>query len=362
MMKNLTGKKQYFLAVAVFFVMVCFSACSQESVKDESSQSGQAHIVQEQIEEQTVEEQILQKQLSEQQEESDTEAPEGILKGHFLIATQKVTPGDFVENVADVSKVTEGFRNIRMLYGEEQTKERLKIGIAELDKTETELDLEKIFDLTWETASDCYEEKNISNESLESTFEPSENGVYEMEVVASDSYGNASVAKVYVLYDKAETTLAEFENYVAKMSAKAESEANQQSQSEAAQKNGFDRGKAEEAFAKVNEQRAANGVQALVWDESLYDLACVRAKEIVSNFSHQRPDGSYIGDIMISQYGASGCGENIASNYKSTSNLVNGWLNSQGHKENMLNSRFTAGVMACYCYNGSYYWVNLFKQ
>lgn len=44
-------------------------------------------------------------------------------------------------------------------------------------------------------------------------------------------------------------------------------------------------------------------------------------------------------DVIIGQYGASGCGENIASNYQSITNLINGWLNSQGHKENMLNER-----------------------
>jgi uncharacterized protein YkwD len=124
----------------------------------------------------------------------------------------------------------------------------------------------------------------------------------------------------------------------------------------------FDRTKAEEAFKKVNETRRANGVAALAWEESLYDLACTRAEEIVTKFSHERLDGSYVGDVIIRQMGALGCGENIASNYQSVTNLVNGWMNSDGHRENLLNTGFYAGAVACYCHNGTYYWVNLFLQ
>ena len=339
MKKNLIGKKRYFSAMAVILAMACLSGCAQVLVADEE-QPVQINTV------------------KEQPADEPIAAPEGSLKGWFLIASQKVVPGDFIENVIASSEVTEGFRNIRKLYDETETKKKLENGIRGMDITKEEPDFAKIFELSWDVSKDCYEDSNVSDESLEPAFDPSENGLYELEVAASDIHGNASVAKVYVLYDKATTTLSEFERHVEKISAEASNEQNEQ----ASQADGFHRGKAEEAFAKVNEQRSANGVQALAWDESLYELACIRAKEIVSSFSHQRPDGSYVGDVIIRQYGAAGCGENIASNYTSTNNLIKGWLNSQGHKENLLNSRFTAGVMACYCHNGSYYWVNLFKQ
>lgn len=115
----------------------------------------------------------------------------------------------------------------------------------------------------------------------------------------------------------------------------------------------FDRSLAEEAFAKVNEQRAAHGVAALAWDESMYQLACERAQEIMQSFSHTRLDGTPITDY--------GYGENIAENYISATSVMNGWMNSQGHKENLLDARYYAGVMACYRANGGYYWVNLFR-
>lgn len=177
-----------------------------------------------------------------------------------------------------------------------------------------EPDFEKIFALNWDVKKDCYEEQGTMEQSLEEIFEPAENGLYELEVVALDSYGNSSVAKVFVLYDRAVTTLSEFENYVEKLKIQTES-------IQSVQKDGLDRRKAEEAFEKVNAKRIESGVHALTWDESLYELACIRAQEIVSNFSHQRPDGSYVGDVIIRQYGASGCGENIASNYKYWVNL-----------------------------------------
>ena len=53
-------------------------------------------------------------------------------------------------------------------------------------------------------------------------------------------------------------------------------------------------------------------------------------------------------------------GENLAKNFKSTTNLINGWMNSPGHRDNLLNPEYTRGVMACYYSGGIYYWVNLF--
>ena len=138
--------------------------------------------------------------------------------------------------------------------------------------------------------------------------------------------------------------------------------AESENQKETAAESFFDRRKAEEAFQKANEVRLSHGIPALMWDESLYSLACNRAQEIVTKFSHERPDGSYVGTVLLNQMGASGCGENIASNYNSITNLINGWMASEGHRENLLNSSFYGGAMGCYCHDGNYYWVHLFWQ
>ena len=151
-------------------------------------------------------------------------------------------------------------------------------------------------------------------------------------------------------------TLEEFQAMVEAMMAETEN------QKETAAENFFDREKAEEAFQKANEVRLSHGIGALTWDEDLYSLACNRAQEIVTKFSHERPDGSYVGTVLLNQMGASGCGENIASNYNSITNLINGWMASEGHRENLLNSSFYGGAMGCYCHDGNYYWVHLFWQ
>lgn len=345
MKKNLIKSKRWVYAMAVIYAMASLSACASNPGA-ESAEVREFVVTEVQKNEEMTEK--TSENVEHIGEETDNLAPEGILKGHFLIASETIVPEDFIEQVTDFSEFTKGFRNIRMIYDESKAMEMLENGFENLDIIREDPDFMGIFGLRWDMSDCCYEETGCSGDSLQKEFLPEKSGLYELEVVAADIYGNASAAKVYVLYEQAATTLSEFERYVTE---------NTQTTS-----NGLNRGKAEEAFAKVNEQRAANGVSVLAWDESLYELAGMRAEELVSNFSHERPDGSYVGDVIIRQYGASGCGENIAANYSSTTNLINGWMNSQGHKENILNSRFNTGVMACYCHDGSYYWVNLFKQ
>ena len=349
--ENLIKRSYAALIIIALFAMVCLCACADSSGDPYEEQA----LNLERFDEKT--EIFNQKNIEEfgdKDSEADKTAPEGVLKGNFLVAWERIIPGDFVEKITDSSEFTEGFRNIRLIYKAKEVEEILKKAIGEIDITREEIDFTEIFRLNWDASKDCFEEQGVKESVLEKHFEPEENGLYEMEVVAVDAFGNASVAKVFVLYDSKTMTRAELETYV-------EEQISQQSVSIQSQ-NGLNRTKAEEAFAQVNVKRAENGVEMLVWDESIYELAAVRAQEIVSSFSHQRPDGSYVGDVMLGQYGFSGCGENIAENYKSVTNLVNGWMSSEGHRENLLNSQFSAGVMACYCYNGSCYWVNLFRQ
>ena len=349
--ENLIKKSSFALTIIALLMMVCLCACTVSS----GVPSVERVLKLENIDEKT--EIMNQKNIQElnvENSETDTKAPEGILKGNFLVAWERVIPGDFVEKVTDSSEFTEGFRNIRLIYSAEKAEEILKKALGKVDITREEIDFIEIFHLNWDASKDCFEEQDVKECVFEKYFEPKENGLYEMEVVAADVFGNASVAKVFVLYDSKTMTRAELKNYV-------EEQISQKSVLQQSE-NGLNRAKAEEAFAQVNAKRVENGVEMLVWDEGLYELASIRAQEIVGKFSHERPDGSYVGDVMIGQYGLSGCGENIAANYTSVTNLVNGWMNSDGHRENLLNGQFRAGVMACYCHNGSCYWVNLFRQ
>lgn len=121
------------------------------------------------------------------------------------------------------------------------------------------------------------------------------------------------------------------------------------------------------SFAKqvvnlVNEERAKAGLNALIFDESIAAAALVRAKEIETSFSHTRPDGRGFSTVLtdngISFYGA---GENIAWGQTTPEQVMNAWMNSEGHRANILNAKFTRiGVGNYQNANGRNYWTQLF--
>lgn len=123
----------------------------------------------------------------------------------------------------------------------------------------------------------------------------------------------------------------------------------------------FDSSYASEVLSLVNEQRTSYGLSALSWNDTAASAANVRATEIVGTFSHTRPDGS---SCMTAYSGDYSCiGENIAAGQTNPSLVMTSWMNSEGHKENILNPSFTSLGVACYVVPGSaytYYWVQTF--
>lgn len=117
----------------------------------------------------------------------------------------------------------------------------------------------------------------------------------------------------------------------------------------------------------VNEERAKNGLPALTYNDTLTKAASARATELIELFEHSRPDGRDC-NTVFGEYGIStlGYGENIALTYPSSTSqppeyVVDLWMNSEGHRANILNSNFTnIGVGVVY-YGGSYYWVQTFS-
>ena len=121
--------------------------------------------------------------------------------------------------------------------------------------------------------------------------------------------------------------------------------------------------KKDEVIMLVNEQRAAQGKDILYESALLNQAADIRAKEITSNFSHTRPDGTS-GYKVVYEVGATymAVGENIAYGYFTEADVMNGWMNSSGHRANILNDSYHAmGVGIAYS-NGMYYWVQLFTD
>lgn len=112
----------------------------------------------------------------------------------------------------------------------------------------------------------------------------------------------------------------------------------------------------------VNEERAKAGLSPLQESAQASKAASVRAEEITRSFSHTRPDGSSF-STALQQNGVSfrSSGENIAYGQKTPQEVMNSWMNSQGHRANILNPNFTAiGVGYVQNSSGVGYWTQLF--
>lgn len=114
---------------------------------------------------------------------------------------------------------------------------------------------------------------------------------------------------------------------------------------------------ASEVLRLTNIERAKEGIQPLKYNKTIQDAAMIRAKEISVKFSHERPNGTSYKTIL-------GCvnGENIAMGYGDAESVVEGWMNSSGHKVTMLDNRYQyLGVGFYESDNGNYYWVQDFS-
>lgn len=97
-----------------------------------------------------------------------------------------------------------------------------------------------------------------------------------------------------------------------------------------------------EVFDLINKQRTNNGLSALKVDNEVQRVARIKAEDMVSNnyFSHNSPIyGSPFDMLKSFKISYNTAGENIAAN-SSNSGAVTSWMNSSGHKANILNSSF----------------------
>ena len=120
---------------------------------------------------------------------------------------------------------------------------------------------------------------------------------------------------------------------------------------------------ASEVVRLTNSARSQNSYAALVEDGALSEAAAVRAREIARSFSHTRPSGASFSSAL-SESGVSylRAEENIASGQKSASEVVNAWMNSPGHRANILNSSYSRIGSASVNIDGTLYWVQLFAD
>lgn len=113
----------------------------------------------------------------------------------------------------------------------------------------------------------------------------------------------------------------------------------------------------------VNAARAENGKSPLSLNSALCDVAQLRADETVQSFSHTRPNGTSC-FTAIDEAGISyrTVGENIAAGQATPASVMDSWMNSEGHRANILNGDFTSiGIGYVKAPSGyGHYWVQMF--
>lgn len=120
---------------------------------------------------------------------------------------------------------------------------------------------------------------------------------------------------------------------------------------------------AQAVLSQVNAARAQNGLSALTLDANMNRAANVRAAELAQSFSHTRPNGSR-GLTALSEAGVSyrAAGENIAAGQQTAQAVVSAWMNSSGHRANILSTKFSRMGVGQVTISGRTYWVQLFAD
>ncbi len=97
-----------------------------------------------------------------------------------------------------------------------------------------------------------------------------------------------------------------------------------------------------DVLALVNQERAKNGVAALSWGTTCESAANLRAQEIMTSYSHSRPDGSSWSTTCPIPASGGKSGENLNAGNAAVSpeTVVASWMNSPEHRQNILDPDF----------------------
>ncbi len=125
---------------------------------------------------------------------------------------------------------------------------------------------------------------------------------------------------------------------------------------------------ANEVFRLTNIERVKNGLPEFKRLPLLDEVAGIRAWELIPLYDHNRPDGrSCFTAFEEAGISYSAAAENIAAGYRTPEEVVNGWMNSPGHRANILNPDLDYLGVGFYCdsegigsTNYRYYWAQNF--
>lgn len=110
-----------------------------------------------------------------------------------------------------------------------------------------------------------------------------------------------------------------------------------------------------EVLNLVNKERKSAGLNELKMDKDLLEAAMIRAGELSLDFSHTRPDGTSCFTLSNKAFA-----ENIAAGYSNPEYVMQGWMESPGHKSNILGQGYKTIGIGAIKYGNLCYWVQLF--
>jgi RNA polymerase sigma factor (sigma-70 family) len=122
-------------------------------------------------------------------------------------------------------------------------------------------------------------------------------------------------------------------------------------------------GRAAQVLALVNKERAAAGCGPLSQDPQLRDAAQGHSDDMAARdfFDHTNPDGDGPGErVTASGYRWSTYGENIAKGQQTPEAVMTSWMNSPGHRANILNCAFEEIGVGIHDGGGGPYWTQNF--
>jgi uncharacterized protein YkwD len=115
----------------------------------------------------------------------------------------------------------------------------------------------------------------------------------------------------------------------------------------------------------INTQRTNHGCGALSTDEKLRTIARAHSADMVAHnyFSHTAYNGATFATRIFSVGYTRAYAENIAWGQRTPASVVNDWMNSAGHRANILNCSYNhVGVGVAYKSNGTPYWTQDFGR
>ncbi len=121
------------------------------------------------------------------------------------------------------------------------------------------------------------------------------------------------------------------------------------------------------ASVQINQMREENGIPPILTAPLLQEMCGQRAEELITLYSHSRPN-SMPWYTILEEYGINmNCmaGENIAAGYNTPESVVEGWMNSDGHRKTILNENYDYFAVGVYYKENDpdyyfYYWDLIF--